>query len=123
MCVCDTIEGPSPLSTADDGTKYRKGGYIMAEPAKVILKVLSVNGRCDACHSAGQEFDLSGDITLGYSGKPGVICQALFYSIYPAYRTLKFGGSLPWEKDPDVAHVVCSDPFNPVVVELIRVKE
>jgi uncharacterized repeat protein (TIGR04076 family) len=94
----------------------------MAEPAKVILKVLSVKGTCTACHTAGQEFDLSGDITLGYSGKPGVICQALYYSIFPAYRTLKFGGSFPWEPDPDIAHIACSDPLNPVVVQVIRVK-
>jgi uncharacterized repeat protein (TIGR04076 family) len=95
----------------------------MADPAKIILRVISMKGTCDACHAAGQEFDLSGDITLGYSGKPGVICQALFYNIYPAYRTLKFGGSLPWEKDPDVIHVACPDPVNPVVVQVVRVKE
>lgn len=94
----------------------------MLEAAKVVLKIVSVTGKCEACHVAGQEFDLSDDISVGYSGKPGVICQALFYSIYPNFRTLKFGGSLPWEADPDIIHVQCPDPVNPVVVQLIRKK-
>jgi len=95
----------------------------MIEGEKVKLKIVSVKGKCEAGHVAGQEFDLSGDVTIGYSGKPGVLCQALFYNIYPNYRTLKFGGSLPWEPDPDVIHVPCPDPFNPVMVQLFRVRE
>ena len=95
----------------------------MYQAAKVVMKIISVGGKCDAGHAAGQEFDLSDDICIGFSGKPGVICQALFYSIYPNYRTLKFGGSFPWESDPDIVHVACPDPKNPVEVQLIRKKE
>jgi uncharacterized repeat protein (TIGR04076 family) len=91
-------------------------------PYKVVLKVISQKGVCEAGHRAGQEFDLSGDVTVGYSCKPGTVCQALFYAIYPNYRTLKFGGSFPWEKDPDVSGLACPDAVNPVVVELRRVR-
>jgi len=95
----------------------------MKIPAKVVMKVVSVKGTCEAKHEVGQEFDLSGDFTVGVSGHPKAICTALFYAIYPNYRVLRFGGSLPWEKDPDIIHVACPDPFNPVVIQLQRVKD
>jgi uncharacterized repeat protein (TIGR04076 family) len=34
-----------------------------------------------------------------------------------------FGGSFPWEKDPDVTTVACPDPDNPVVFELRRLRQ
>ena len=75
----------------------------MKKPAKVIMKILSVQGNCETKHHPGQEFDLSGDITLSTAGNPGTVCPALYYAIYPNLRLLRFGGSLPWEKDPNVA--------------------
>ena len=36
----------------------------MANPEKVILKVVSVKGTCGAKHYVGQEFDLSKDFVL-----------------------------------------------------------
>jgi uncharacterized repeat protein (TIGR04076 family) len=36
---------------------------------------------------------------------------------------LRHGGEFPWEENKDKAHVACPDPFNPVVMELRRVKE
>lgn len=36
-------------------------------------------------------------------------------------EVLQFGGSFPWEHDPNKATVVCPDPANPVVFELRRV--
>ncbi|MCX5914297.1 MAG: TIGR04076 family protein [Deltaproteobacteria bacterium] len=95
----------------------------MQKPAKVIMKILSVQGKCETKHHPGQEFDLSGDITLSAAGNPGTVCPALYYAIYPNLRLLKFGGSLPWEKDENLAHVACPDPLNPVVAQLRRVKE
>jgi uncharacterized repeat protein (TIGR04076 family) len=101
--------------------KERRQG--MKIPAKVVMKIVSVKGTCEAKHEVGQEFDLSGDFTVGMSGHPKAICTALFYAIYPNYRVLRFGGTLPWEKDPDIIHVACPDPFNPVVIQLQRVKD
>jgi uncharacterized repeat protein (TIGR04076 family) len=95
----------------------------MKSPAKVVMKILSVKGTCEAKHEVGQEFDLSGDFTLGMSGCPNTICPSLFYAIYPNYRVLRFGGSFPWDKDPNVTQVACPDPLNPVVVQLRRIQE
>ena len=39
----------------------------MANPARVILKIVSVKGTCQAGHKVGQEFDLSKEFTLGYT--------------------------------------------------------
>ncbi len=87
------------------------------------MKVVSVKGTCETRHAVGQEFNLSGDVTLGYTGSPNTICPALYYAIYPNLRLLRFGGSLPWEKDEDEAQVACPDPLNPVVVQLRRIRE
>ena len=95
----------------------------MTIPSKVVLKIISVKGTCAAKHQVGQEFDLSGDFKVGMSGDPKTICTGLFHAIYPNYRVLRFGGSLPWEKDPNVIHVACPDPLSPVVIQLIRVRD
>ena len=95
----------------------------MANPAKVIVKIVSVKGECAAKHYVGQEFDLSQDFTLGMSGNPRTFCPGAFYAIFPSWRVLRHVGELPWEEDKDKAHIACPDPFNPVVMELQRVKE
>ena len=94
----------------------------MAEPVKVILKITSVQGTCAAGHKAGDVFDLSNDIALGYSDGSKVLCPSAFYAAFPNWRVLRFGGELPWEEDKDTAHVACPDPLNPVVMELRRIK-
>ncbi len=95
----------------------------MAQPYKVVLKITSMQGKCDAGHKVGDEFDLSKDFTLGYSGNGKTICPSAFYAAFPNWRVLRFGGELPWEKDKDTAHVACPDPLNPVVMELRRIKK
>jgi uncharacterized repeat protein (TIGR04076 family) len=42
-------------------------------------------------------------------------------TVIPAARTLMFGGSHFWEKDPDAISVCCPDPENPVVFEIRRI--
>jgi uncharacterized repeat protein (TIGR04076 family) len=37
----------------------------MADPSKVVLKIVSVKGTCAAGHKVGQEFDLSKEFQLG----------------------------------------------------------
>jgi uncharacterized repeat protein (TIGR04076 family) len=93
----------------------------MANPEKVILRILSVKGDCGAGHKEGQEFDLSKDFILGMSGQ--AICPSAFNAAFAAYRVLCHGGEFPWEKDKDMTTIACPDPFNPVVMELRRVKE
>jgi uncharacterized repeat protein (TIGR04076 family) len=94
----------------------------MANPEKVILKIVSVKGTCAAGHYAGQEFDLSQDFILGLSGDPQAICPSAFHAIFPSWRMLRHGGEYPWEEDRDKTTIACPDAFNPVVMELRRVK-
>jgi uncharacterized repeat protein (TIGR04076 family) len=94
----------------------------MANPEKVVLKILSVKGTCDAGLREGQEFDLSNEFSLGISKDGKTLCPSAFYAAYPFWRVLRFGGEFPWEKNKDLGHVACPDPFNPVIMELRRVK-
>jgi uncharacterized repeat protein (TIGR04076 family) len=95
----------------------------MANPAKVILKIVSVKGTCAAGHREGQEFDLSKDFCMGVSGNPGTICPSAFNAAFPSWRVLRFGGEFPWEEDKDKTTIACPDALNPVVMELRREKE
>ena len=95
----------------------------MSKPAKVVLKIVSVKGKCNAGHKVGQEFDLSKDFTLGYREDGQALCPSAFYAAFPNWRVLRFGGELPWEENKDLAHVACPDPVNPLVMELKRIRE
>ena len=81
----------------------------------VIAKVISQKGTCEAGHKVGDEF------ILGMATPPGM-CPYAYQAIFAPSEVLKFGGSLPWEKDPDKAHAACPDADNPVVIELRRVE-
>ena len=54
---------------------------------------------------------------------PEGICLAAFNTLFPSLRVLRFGGSFPWETDPDVTTVACPDAQNPVVFELTRLQK
>ena len=94
----------------------------MADPMKVVLKITSVKGTCATGHKVGDEFDLSKDFVLGYSGNGKALCPSAFYAAFPNWRILRFGGELPWEEDKDTAHIACPDPLNPLTMELRRIK-
>lgn len=80
----------------------------------VIARVISQKGTCVARHGVNDEF------TIGQSTESGM-CSWAFYTLFPFAQVLQFGGSLPWEKDPDKAIVACPDAENPVIFELRRV--
>ncbi len=79
----------------------------------VIARVISQKGTCEAGHRVGDEF------TIGQKVLPG-ICSWAFYTLFPFAEVLQFGGSFPWEKDPNKATITCPDPANPVIFELRR---
>ncbi len=66
---------------------------------------------------------MSKDITVGYLRDGRALCPSAFYAAFPSWRVLRHNGELPWEKNKDMAHVACPDPFNPLIMELRRVKE
>jgi len=81
---------------------------------EVIARIISQKGVCAAGHKAGDEFPI-GDTT------PAGMCAWAFYALFPFAAVLQFGGSFPWEDDPDKSVAACPDPANPVVFELRRV--
>jgi len=82
---------------------------------KVSAKVILQKGTCAASHKVGDEFPIN-DTT------PSGMCSWAFYTLFPFASVLKYGGSFPWEDDPDKSIVACPDPANPVVFELRRVR-
>jgi len=85
----------------------------MVDETKVLARVVSQEGTCGAGHKVGDEFDVSGPTPAG-------MCPWAFYTMFPFLVGLLYGGTFPWEKDPDKATVACPDADNPVVFELRR---
>ncbi len=79
----------------------------------VIARIISQQGTCSAGHKEGDEFIIS-------QSTPAGMCSWAYYTLFPFATVLQFGGSFPWEKDPDKTTVVCPDPESPVVFELRR---
>ena len=87
----------------------------MPEIPKVVAKVISQKGRCDAGHKVGDEFVLGPKTTEG-------ICMGAYHAMYTNAFLLIMGASRPFG-DPDVATVACPDAKNPLVFELRRIRE
>ena len=88
----------------------------MAGKYDVLVRVVSQKGTCGAQHKVGDEWVIK-------SKTPEGICFSAFNALYPSAWMLMFGGTLPWEADPDVATVACSDAENPTIMELRRLRK
>lgn len=88
----------------------------MAEHYKVSIKVVSQKGTCAEEHKVGDQWVVD-------EKTPEGICLSAFNSLFPSLQVLMFGGAFPWEDDPDVTTVACTDATNPVVFELRRLHE
>ena len=86
------------------------------EIPKVVAKVISQKGSCDAGHKVGDEW------VLGPKTPEG-ICMGAYHAMYSQLALLLIGASLPWREDPDVSTVACPDANNPVVFELRRIRK
>ncbi len=95
----------------------QKGGSNMAEKCEVLVKVISQKGTCSAQHKVSDEW------VTNDSQTPEGICPYAFHALFPFAQVLRFGGSFPWETDPDVTTVACPDAENPVVFELRRLRK
>ena len=88
----------------------------MSEVYDVEITVISQKGTCGAGHKVGDKWIVS-------AHSPGGICLSA-YRIMEAYSdVLKYGGTFPWQEDPDVTRAICPDPANPVVFEIKRLKK
>ena len=88
----------------------------MAKSYKVRIRLVGQIGTCEAGHKVGDEWVIS-------EKTPPGLCIFAFGSLLTTLTPLMFGGSFPWESDPDMTTAVCPDPDNPVVFELRRLPE
>ena len=82
---------------------------------EIIARIISQTGKCEAGHKVGDEF------VMGQVTPPGM-CAWAYHVLFPFAEVLQFGGTFPWEKDPDKTTVPCPDPVNVGIFELRRVK-
>ena len=88
----------------------------MAERYKVSIRVVSQKGTCALEHKVGDQWVVE-------SKTPEGICLSAFNALLPSLRVLRYGGSFPWESDPEITTIACPDAANPVVFELRRLHE
>ena len=81
----------------------------------IKITLLSQIGKCPAGHKVGDQFIVGGHT-------PGGICMGAFGSLLPFIMTLRFGGSFPWESNPDEGTFCCPDPEVVNVFRLERIK-
>jgi len=74
---------------------------------KVIIKVISIKGKCEYSHKKGQIYEYP------FTG----LCPHAMHTLWPYITTKRFGGKIPWEKNGKVK-VSCPNPHDLVVFEL-----
>lgn len=81
---------------------------------KVLARVQANKGICPNGHKVGDEF-------LFAHKSPAGMCLSAITTLLPFVRVLQFGGSFPWEENPDEATIACPDEVNQTVFRLIRI--
>ena len=84
--------------------------------SRIKVTVHSVAGKCPLGNTPGKEFIIERTTPAG-------MCLSAFNSISPAIQVLRYGGSFPWEKNPDEAYMCCPDHLNQTVFKLERAGE
>jgi len=87
----------------------------MAERYNIAVKVVSQKGTCAHEHKVGDEWVIESETPEG-------MCRSAFNALLPPTRVLMFGGTFPWQTDPDMVTLACPDAENPVVFELRRLR-
>ena len=79
----------------------------------VRIKLIGNQSPCHSGHKVGDEW------VFDYM-TPGGMCSLAYNAIYPVALTLQFGGTFPWQEDPDVVEVACPDGQVNNIFELRR---
>lgn len=69
---------------------------------EVRIKLIGNQSPCHIGHKIGDEW------VFDYM-TPGGMCSLAYNAIYPFALTLQFGGTFPWQDDPDVYEAACPD--------------
>lgn len=86
-------------------------------PKKIVAKVVSQKGNCQANHKVGDTVTFTGDEVRGR------ICLSAHYSMLAKVFALYYDAKFPWlEGDKKLIHA-CPDASNPLVFELDVVDE
>ncbi len=80
---------------------------------EVVIKLVGNQNPCHSGHQIGDEW------VFNYMTPPGM-CSLAFNALYPFALTLQFGGTFPWQDDPDVVQVACPDGEVNNIFELRR---
>ncbi|MGC8872874.1 MAG: TIGR04076 family protein [Chloroflexia bacterium] len=86
-------------------------------PYPIVARVKEVRGQCAFGHQVGDEILFDGESVKGR------VCLSALYSFLPKVFAMRYGAQFPWLTDPDVALHACPDPANPVVFEIVRLRE
>ena len=79
------------------------------------VTVTSVDGTCPYGHKEGEVFRVTNCNNDG-------LCGALYRAVHSSAITLHYGGSIPWEKDPDIFYGLCPEQGR-VQVEVKRIEK
>ena len=99
--------------SANDNQEDNVAGRITA----IQLKVISQKGHCDAGQKVGDV------VTITESGVEGKVCIHALYSVLPKVFAMMYEAKFPWLENPDISTHACPDAYNPVVFEVIRIRE
>jgi uncharacterized repeat protein (TIGR04076 family) len=83
---------------------------------RIVGTIKEIKGKCNAGHKVGDTFELDGLDS-------GRLCGFFYHDIFPYLITLQFGGSFPWNENPDIAEYECPDRTNAVKIELKRIRK
>jgi uncharacterized repeat protein (TIGR04076 family) len=84
-------------------------------PVQITVKEI-MKGKCSQGFKVGETWTMEKNLT------PNGMCAPAFAALFPAIRTLRYGGSLPFGGEPDVVHISCPDAHVVVVYELRRLR-
>ena len=84
---------------------------------RIVAKVISQEGHCDAGHCVGDVVEFDG------MNVKGPVCIHALYSFLPKVFAMRYGADFPWLEDKDVSTSACPDAYNPVVFEIRRIRE
>jgi uncharacterized repeat protein (TIGR04076 family) len=80
---------------------------------EVKIRLIRNNAPCHNGHKIGDEWEYN-------FAQPAGMCGFAYNSLLPFIMTMKTGGTLPWQEDPDLLMISCPDPEVQNVFEIRR---